>query len=88
MNDASAVEWDYRVVEIARGGETWRGICVVYYTDGAPTSRTEDFIPLAWEIDDAVGGMEMLEGMREALERPVLTHDDFQHMPGSGVRQK
>ena len=78
-------ESDYRLVKIRTEGETWCGICEVFYRNGEPYARTEDFVPLAWEIDDDRQGAKLLELMRTALEKPVL---DGNILPSSETRPK
>lgn len=71
--------WNYRVIEfVSPEGETWRAIHEVHYCDGvSPTSYSIDAATVI-EDEGAREGMSwVLDRIREALDKPVLTKRDF-----------
>lgn len=73
--------WNYRVFEWADRKEgTWQSIHEVYYNvDGKPTSYSEE--PAVVMSSDPAGNEAdlgwVLDRMRDALSKPVLTADEF-----------
>jgi hypothetical protein len=78
--------WNYRVIERELDGETWRGIHEVYYRDGEPKSYTAEAVDVSWLVADEVDGATVLDRMREALGKPVLTSADFPAGPTNTSR--
>lgn len=79
--------WNYRVIERVTPLKTqpgatdvYRAIHEVHYeSDGRPVAYSEDPATIGWdpaEGDDAP--LAILDRMREALTKPVLTEQDFQ----------
>jgi hypothetical protein len=75
----SAVTWNYRVIRFDTGAEPHLSIHEVYYdADGKPNGYAESPASLWWyENEDAEAPVRMLERMREALGKDVLTEKDF-----------
>jgi hypothetical protein len=71
--------WNYRVIETSQDGETWRSIHEVYYTNDVPTMYTVNPVPAMWLVEEGEpdGAVVMLDRMREALAKRVLTPADF-----------
>jgi hypothetical protein len=76
--------WTYRVIEFTSedGTETWRSINEVYYANGVPRGYSERGADVTWythagDTDETPGLI--LDRMREALSKPVLTISDFNH---------
>jgi hypothetical protein len=74
--------WNYRIVKApAWLDEFTYSICEVYYDDeGVPMSRTEPVRLFSESDEDGEGLSELwmtIELMRQALEKPILTDDDF-----------
>ena len=71
--------WNYRVMEFATpDGEVWRAIHEVHYEDGKPVAYALNPATVLWDLEE--GGeapVAILERMREALRKPVLTMKDF-----------
>jgi hypothetical protein len=72
--------WNYRVIETKSEGETsWAIHEVYYYPDGSFMGCTENPVSVDWvEGDDPRAILDM---MRLALEKPVLTDADFVSSP-------
>jgi hypothetical protein len=73
------VTCNYRVIEFQTSDEKHRAIHDVYYDDaGKPNGYTANPVSVWWYADeDAVAPARILERMREALTKPVLTEKDF-----------
>ena len=70
--------WNYRVIELRKNGETWRGFHEVYYTDGALHSYTERPVGIAWLLEEGEPDPRHdAARLHEALSKPVLTPTDF-----------
>lgn len=78
------MSWNYRVIyhpapEGNERGEDWLGIHEVYYatdTDDHPLSYSTEHVGVM--STDGVGGLGwVLDRMREALNKPILTTADF-----------
>lgn len=69
--------WNHRVIRVTtRDGGEWFGIHEVYYTeDGKPNMYSADPEPIVG--DDVESLRWALDRMREALDKPALTPDDF-----------
>ncbi|MFM0648093.1 hypothetical protein PQR14_27560 [Paraburkholderia bryophila] len=74
-----ASSWNYRVVEFSNEfGETFRAIHEVYYSNGVPNGYAQDAAAIQWDTDEGdEGALRVLQRMREALAKPVLTEKDF-----------
>lgn len=69
--------WNYRVMKTVMGsGEILHGIHEVYYIDGEPSSYSSTEAVVGWDEDLAYGNT-ILDNMRKALDKPVLTVEDF-----------
>lgn len=73
--------WNYRVIAFEHDGETVHALHEVFYTaDGKPDMYSKYPAGISW---NAAGGnaeaLAVLERMREALTKPVLTPLDFRH---------
>lgn len=77
--------WNYRVLEfVTEDGESWRSIHEVYYDKGIPRGYSEQPAAVVWDPDDSDASAQLiLERMRGALAKPILTEKDF-HTNGSG----
>lgn len=70
--------WNYRVMEFTAEGDSWRAIHEVHYTNGVPTAYTANPAVVFWDQDGTNDqGPWVLDRMREALGKPVLTEKDF-----------
>jgi len=72
--------WNYRVMEFVEGSETWREIREVHYDKGVPTGYSAVSADVSWNPNDGDNDstpMAILDRMREALSKPVLTPKDF-----------
>lgn len=75
------MSWNYRVIAHKEEppGEDWMGIHEVYYaddTDDHPMTYTIEHIGVM--STDGVAGLEwVLDRMREAIAKPILTPEDF-----------
>lgn len=75
--------WNHRVVRtVSRDGEVLLALHEAFYAEGAevPESITEE--PVAVLGDDISGLRWTLENMLRALEKPILSYDDYH-----GVRE-
>lgn len=78
--------WNYRVIEfVDSDGSPWRAIHEVHYEGDIPVSYREN-PAVVMSSDD--GGNEanlawVLDRMREALQKPVLTEKDFRKSSSS-----
>lgn len=74
------MHWNYRVMFFENkeaADDSYHAIHEVYYDDkGAPMSYMESAMPVLW-TDGFAGGVEMIELMRKAFERPALRPEDF-----------
>lgn len=69
--------WNYRIIGIEHEGEISLQIHEVYYdADGIPTGFTSNPTPIYSE--GGLKGLEwQLDKMREALDKPILSMDNF-----------
>lgn len=76
------MSWNYRVIEFVTGdGDKWSAIHEVYYDDGTDKPRAYGADPAAVVCGEPSGGDHLawtLDRMREALDKPTLTVDDFE----------
>jgi hypothetical protein len=74
-----ASSWNYRVMEFAyEDGGTFRAIHEVYYSNGVPNGYAQDPAAILWGADEGdEGALLVLQRMREALAKPVLSEKDF-----------
>ena len=66
--------WNYRVIEFP-DVEPYRQIHEVHYEDGKPSTYTYRPAGVSWYISEDPG--DILEMMKLALDKPVLTPEDF-----------
>lgn len=80
--------WNYRVIEIrSPDGESYRAFHEVHYKRGVPVSYSENPAVIGWDVSEGVEApLQALERMREALEKPVLTDEDFPPLPDDTLR--
>ncbi|MBI3230976.1 MAG: hypothetical protein HYZ45_12615 [Burkholderiales bacterium] len=73
----SLKSWNYRVIEFVcpENNEPWRQIHEVHYEDGKPVSYSENAAPVYGNTDDEL--YDVLELMREAIEKKHLVESDF-----------
>ena len=69
--------WNYRVIEFKEGGALCRQISEVYYENNVPYAYTEDPAGVSWNDVEGDAPHETLERMKTALDKPVLTEEDF-----------
>jgi hypothetical protein len=76
--------WNYRVLEFATpDGEVWRAIHEVHYDDGKPVCYSVQPAVVLWDVEEGSDApAAILERMREAVSKPVLTVRDFPASPG------
>lgn len=78
--------WNYRVMEFeSPDGYKWRSFHEVHYENDVPVLYTENPTGLQWDVneDGTDGSLIILDRLREALDKPVLTQRDFDHDPKS-----
>lgn len=77
--NSPAIRMNYRVLEfVAEDGEAWRSVHEVYCVDGVPSGYSEHPAAVVWDTDKGdTAAPVILERMREALSKPVLTNYDF-----------
>ena len=67
--------WNHRVVKFDNG---YYGICEVYYNeDGKPYLHTEDAVGIVWGEGENEDPRQTLKRMKDCLDKPILTEDDF-----------
>ncbi len=67
--------WNYRVMRFDVDDPYYAIHEVFYKPDGALDSYGGDATPVLW--DEGENGLDILDMMREAFEKPVLTPEDF-----------
>ena len=67
--------WNYRLFACAKGEETWVEIREVHYVDG--TAKGYSATAATLSADDTDSLLWMLDKIREAATKPVLTEQDF-----------
>jgi hypothetical protein len=79
VENAPAASWNYRVIEFVTGDEgPWRSIHEVHYNNGVPTSYSETPAAVTWCTNEGEATpLVILERMREAVAKSVLTEKDF-----------
>jgi hypothetical protein len=72
--------WNYRVIAFEHDGETTHALHEVFYTaDGRPDMYTKHPVGVIWDASEGnAAALVVLERMREALAKPVLTPRDFE----------
>ncbi|MGX7005143.1 hypothetical protein [Caballeronia sp. KNU42] len=81
-DEVPRTSWNYRVIQfVGTEGELRRSIHEVYYVGGVPSGFIERPADVAWEVYEVDEGdaaaLLILERMREAVSKPVLTQNDF-----------
>jgi hypothetical protein len=77
-NAQSASHWDYRVLEITAGEESWRTIREVYHEECVKMAYTANASTIQWDLDDGDGSaLTIPDRMRDAISKPVLREADF-----------
>ena len=72
--------WNYRVMKITQGSEVTYGIHEVYYgPDGEIQLYSANPVPVFAEDKESLA--RELAHFQKALEKPVLTPDDFPNKP-------
>ncbi len=72
--------WNYRVIRFFVDESPHYAIHEVFYgDDGKPSSYGENPAVAMWEWDEDVSGIVILDMMREAFKKPVLTPEDFKN---------
>jgi len=70
--------WNYRAIRFEHGEDSHVAIHEVHYTDGRPVAHGERAAPLMWfEQEGMATGFRVLGRLREALDKPVLSEEDF-----------
>jgi len=71
--------WNYRVIEFtAVDCDPFRQIHEVHYDDnGKPQAYSENPAVLMWDASEKKAALEILDKMKEALNKPVLITTDF-----------
>jgi len=78
LDKAADMSWNYRILRHEIDSEEHLAIHTVYYDDGKPTSCSVERTILGYyEDQDHIEGD--IEKVQEALEKPVLDYDDFDH---------
>lgn len=73
-----ARSWNYRAIHFEHGEDSHVAIHEVHYEEGRPISYSETPAPVLWfEAEGPGTGLAILERMREALEKPIMTVEDF-----------
>jgi hypothetical protein len=79
--EQSKRSWNYRVIEFVTVLETWREIREVHYDSGVPVGYSAVPADVSWfpnDVDNDSTPIAILDRMREALSKPVLTAKDFE----------
>ena len=70
--------WNYRVISFRHGEDAWCAIHEVYYDNGVPKAYSSEPAVVMWDPEEGDGtGCQVLDRMKEALGKPVLTEKDF-----------
>lgn len=70
--------WNYRAIRFEHGEDSHVAIHEVHYMDGRPVAHGERAAPLMWfEQEGMATGFRVLGRLREALDKPVLSEEDF-----------
>jgi len=71
--------WNYRVIEFpCQGGETYRTIHEVHYSNGIPVARSGPAAEVSWDTGEGdEAGLLILDRMRDAIHKPALVASDF-----------
>lgn len=76
--------WNYRVMSFKHGEDAWQAIHEVHYRDGRPTAYSSSAAVVMWDTDGGSdAGLWVLDRMKEALSKPVLTESDFPNVEGT-----
>lgn len=77
-SSSSDRSWNYRAIRFEHGEDSHVAIHEVHYEKGRPVSYSETPAPVMWfAVEGPATGLNILERMREALEKPLLTEADF-----------
>ena len=75
--------WNYRVIRFEHAEETSQALHEVHYEAGRPVAYSAEPAVVLWgEDDDSCAPLWVLERMKEALLKPVLTEADFRGAEG------
>ena len=71
--------WNYRVIEfVESNGDQFRQIHEVHYdANDKPKAYSEAPAVIMWDVSEENAAIEILEKMKEALNKPVLIKSDF-----------
>lgn len=69
------MSWNYRVIAVDYGDDVEYGIHEVFYTGDTPVAYTEEPVPVIGNTPEELAFT--LEYMKQALDRPILTYEDF-----------
>jgi hypothetical protein len=78
LDKAADMSWNYRVLRHDTEFGDVYAIHTVYYDDGEPTACSVERVICGY-YDDLRNIEGDLEKLQEALEKPVLNYDDFDH---------
>jgi len=74
-----STHWNYRVIEFSNvDSDPFRQIHEVHYdANGKPEAYSESPAAIMWDVSEENLALEILEKMKEALNKPVLLITDF-----------
>jgi len=79
MPEPNHRHWNYRAIRFGSGEDSHVAIHEVHYQDGIPVAYSETPAVVLWSVEEPDGtGLAILDRMREALVKPVLSDSEFQ----------